>query len=161
MGKRYWIALKESFPEKQEIARESRGGWAKNQVIAFDWLCTGNQRNARTKDVWKLKHRAEAEQDNKKNCKAEDRALQSRLWTEPEIRECSNGRLRAPACRQLKRTSQVPAVHVLSITVVGVGIIIIVDRVCGAQAGLELLIHLPPPECFSYGHENQQLTPWV
>lgn len=39
MGKRYWIALNESFPEKQEIARESRGGWAKKtpKVIAFDY----------------------------------------------------------------------------------------------------------------------------
>lgn len=43
MGKRYWTALNESFPEKQEIARESRGGWAKKKkkqtpkVIAFDY----------------------------------------------------------------------------------------------------------------------------
>ena len=72
-------------------------------------------------------------------------------------RECSNG---LQTSRQLKRLSQVPAVHILLITVVGVGIIII-DRVSGAQAGLELLIHLPLPACFSYRHENQQLTLWV
>lgn len=61
---------------------------------------------------------------------------------------------------KLKRTSQVLAVHVLFIAVVGAGVIII-DRVYGAQAGLELLIHLPPPACFSFGHENQELTLWV
>lgn len=42
MGKRYWLVLNESFPEMQEIARESRGGWAKKRkknpkVIAFDY----------------------------------------------------------------------------------------------------------------------------